>query len=134
MTTVEAQQPSATCASLRPKPWGYEVILTPPELPYAAKLLHVTSGHRLSLQSHDLKMETMTLVSGEAVLTLEDDCGVLREFRMEPSVGYTVYPGRRHRLSAITDTVVMEASTPEAGITSRFEDDYGRDDEVAGSV
>jgi mannose-6-phosphate isomerase-like protein (cupin superfamily) len=112
------------------KPWGYELLTTPPDLPYAGKLLFVTAGRRLSLQSHDEKTETMTLLSGRAVLLLEDAFGNLREEEMRTHSGYSIRAGQRHRLSALTDALVAECSTPESGITLRFEDDYGRGDET----
>ena len=46
------------------KPWGYEVLLSPADAPYTAKLIHVRAGKRLSLQLHDTKVETQTLVAG----------------------------------------------------------------------
>ena len=46
------------------KPWGYEVLLTPKDAPYAFKLIHVKAGKRLSLQIHDVKVETQTLIDG----------------------------------------------------------------------
>ena len=116
------------------KPWGHELILTAPELPYTGKLLHVTAGCRLSLQWHDEKTETMTLLSGLATLTLENDRGVLEVIPMEPGCGYTVLRGRKHRLSAVIDSVVMEASSPESGFTFRLDDDFGRTDEISGSA
>lgn len=111
------------------KPWGHEILLAEPSLPYAAKLLFVASSHRLSLQRHDRKVETLTLLSGAAALLLESSTGVLCERPMTPNVGYTVLAGRIHRISALTDAVIMEASTPEAGITERLHDDYARTDE-----
>ncbi len=116
------------------KPWGHELILTPPELPYTGKLIHVSAGCRLSLQWHDEKTETMTLLSGLASLTLENDNGELDVIQMEPGCGYTVLRGRKHRLSAVLDSVVMEVSTPESGFTFRISDDFGRPDEIAGSA
>jgi len=46
------------------KPWGYEILLSPPDAPYTSKLIHVQAGKRLSLQIHDIKVETQTLVGG----------------------------------------------------------------------
>lgn len=112
-----------------PKPWGHEVILTPSALPYTGKLLNVLGGRRLSLQVHDLKTETLTLLSGVARLTLEDEHGDLAFFEMQPAIGYTVLAGRKHRIAAITDSVILEASTPQMGTTLRLEDDYDRPDE-----
>jgi mannose-6-phosphate isomerase-like protein (cupin superfamily) len=112
------------------KPWGSETIFTEAALPYVGKLIHVRAGHRLSLQIHDTKIETMTLLSGRAVLLLEMDDGAMESVMMQRDIGYTVVVGRKHRLCGITDAVVLEVSTPEMGTTFRLEDDYARRDEV----
>ena len=72
------------------KPWGYEVLLTPPDVPYTAKLIHVHAGKRLSLQLHDTKVETQTLVAGRGILVLEGADGQLHDIDMQPGVGYHV--------------------------------------------
>lgn len=128
--TIAVRAASTTYSRRVAKPWGHEVVTTSPNLPYASKLLYVRRGCRLSLQSHDIKMETLTLVSGLVRITLENEAGLLDEFEMDLGRGYTVYPGVRHRISAAMDSVVMEASTPERGTTRRYDDDYGRDDEL----
>jgi quercetin dioxygenase-like cupin family protein len=114
------------------KPWGYEILLSPPEAPYTAKLIHVRAGRRLSLQIHDVKVETQTLLSGKGILVLEGPDHQLHEIAMEPGVGYHVAVGQRHRLCAApdADATVYEASTPELGTTYRLEDDYARPDET----
>ncbi|HEY3059161.1 MAG TPA: cupin [Chloroflexota bacterium] len=114
------------------KPWGFEVLLSPEDAPYAAKLIHVRAGKRLSLQVHDTKVETQTLVAGRGVLVLEGPDGQLHDIDMQPDVGYHVAVGQRHRLCATPDhdATVFEASTPEIGVTLRLEDDYARPDET----
>jgi mannose-6-phosphate isomerase-like protein (cupin superfamily) len=114
------------------KPWGYEVLLSPSDAPYAAKLIHVYAGKRLSMQLHDTKVETQTLVAGRGVLVLEGADGELHDIDMQPGVGYHVAVGQRHRLCAApdSDATVFEASTPEVGVTLRLEDDYARPDET----
>ena len=132
------QEPNPAAFSLEPtarrvdKPWGYEVLLSPADAPYAAKIIHVEAGKRLSLQLHDAKVETQTLVTGRAVLMLEGTDGELHEVAMQPGVGYHVAVGQRHRLCAAPDqsATVFEASTPEVGVTLRLEDDYARPDET----
>ena len=114
------------------KPWGYEILLTPPDAPYASKLIHVRAGKRLSLQVHDLKVETQTLVAGSGVLVLEGADGQLHEVQMQTGVGYHIAVGQRHRTCAApdADATIFEASTPEMGTTLRLEDDYARPDET----
>ncbi len=114
------------------KPWGFEVLLSPEDAPYTAKLIHVRAGKRLSLQLHDTKVETQTLVAGRGVLVLEGPDGQLHDIDMQPGVGYHVAVGQRHRLCAAPeeDATIFEASTPEVGVTLRLEDDYARPDET----
>jgi mannose-6-phosphate isomerase-like protein (cupin superfamily) len=114
------------------KPWGYEILLSPPDAEFVLKHIYVRAGKRLSLQVHDAKTETQTLVSGHGILVLEGADGELHSVAMEPGKGYTVLPGQRHRLCAgpDQDALVYEASTPEIGTTYRLEDDYARPDET----
>ncbi len=130
--------PASSPFSLEPlgrrieKPWGYEILLSPPDAPYTSKLIHVLAGKRLSLQVHDIKVETQTLVAGRGILVLEGADGQLHDVKMQPGVGYHVAVGQRHRLCAAPDqdATVFEASTPEVGTTLRLEDDYARPDET----
>jgi hypothetical protein len=114
------------------KPWGYEILLSPPDAPYTSKIIHVLAGKRLSLQLHDTKVETQTLIAGQGFLVLEGTDGELHDVPMLTGVGYHVAVGQRHRLCAApdADATVFEASTPEIGITQRLEDDYARPDET----
>jgi mannose-6-phosphate isomerase-like protein (cupin superfamily) len=114
------------------KPWGHEILLTPEDVPYAAKLIHVKAGQRLSLQVHDTKVETQTLLAGRGTLLLEGPDGELHTVDLQPGVGYHVAVGQRHRLCAAPDedVTIFEASTPEVGVTYRLEDDYARPDET----
>jgi mannose-6-phosphate isomerase-like protein (cupin superfamily) len=114
------------------KPWGYEILLSPPDAPYTSKLIYVRAGKRLSLQVHDTKVETQTLVAGRGILVLEAADGELHDIEMQPGLGYHVAVGQRHRLCAAADedVTVFETSTPEIGVTLRLEDDYARPDET----
>ena len=111
------------------KPWGSESWLTSDNLPYTSKILHVTKGSRLSLQYHDLKDETLSLVSGKVSLVIGPDAASLETVDMLPEVGYHVAPNVLHRIEAIEDSVLVEASLPQTGTTFRVQDDYGRTDE-----
>ena len=108
------------------KPWGYELILTPPESPVTGKILHLNASQRFSLQYHDKKEETLTLVSGQAQLILENETGQFTTIEMESQKGYLIKPLQKHRAKGITDCDILEVSTPEVGNTYRLEDDYNR--------
>ncbi|MDP3994528.1 MAG: cupin [bacterium] len=112
------------------KPWGYELILTLSDSPVVGKIEHVYVGKRCSFQYHDQKIETLTLIEGEAMLLLEDEKGNLEEIRMELKKGYLIKPFQKHRFTGITDCDIVEHSTGEIGNTVRLEDDYQRPTET----
>ena len=111
------------------KPWGQEIIYTSGDSVHTGKILSINSGCRLSLQYHDQKSEVLCLVSGEAVVWLENDRGEIDHIAMERGKGYAVVPGQKHRLEAVTDCTVIEVSDPEKGNTFRLSDDFKRPDE-----
>src|SRR5258707_14953943 len=98
------------------KPWGYEILLSPPDAPYTSKLIHVKAGKRLSLQVHDTKVETQTLVVGRGVLILEGADGELHDIDMQPVVGYHLAIRQRHRLCApaAQDATCFQTCAPAA--------------------
>ena len=51
------------------KPWGKEVIWAETK-DYVGKLLYINEGHKLSLQYHEEKEETILVISGELELTI----------------------------------------------------------------
>ena len=106
------------------KPWGYELWWAHTEK-YVGKLLHVKAGHRLSLQYHRVKDETIHLLAGELLFVVDEGRG-LEERRMAPGESYRVRPGTVHRMVAVTDCDILEASTPEVEDVVRLEDVYGR--------
>ncbi len=112
------------------KPWGYEVIFTPQHLDRVGKVLFVLKGKRLSLQYHDAKEETLCLMSGAAVLWIEDEQGDLQRVPMELQKGYTITIMQKHRIEATEDSFVIECSDTEKGNTFRLEDDYRRGTET----
>jgi len=107
------------------KPWGYEIIFTPPDSPVTGKILHLNQGARFSYQYHEKKTETLCLLNGRAKIILNDE-----EIEMEPQKGYFIKPMIKHRCQAITDCDLLEASTKEEGTTVRLQDDYQRPDET----
>jgi len=107
------------------KPWGHELWWAQTDR-YVGKLLHVKAGHKLSLQYHERKDETIHLWSGELLLVLDEGEGKLTEHRLQPGQSYHVKPFTKHRMVAVTDCDILEASTPEVEDVVRLEDAYGR--------
>ena len=112
------------------KPWGWELHWTPANLPYMGKVLHLKANARLSLQAHEAKRESWLLLSGRVKAVWQDDSGALIETELQLGQGYTIAAGQKHRLIGITDSEVIEVSTPETGTTWRFDDDYARPHET----
>ncbi len=112
------------------KPWGYEIIFSPSDLPYTGKIIHINAEKRLSLQIHDKKQESWYLLHGRGKVIWENNAGELIETEFVSGQGYTCKIGQRHRLAGITDCDILEVSTPEIGTTYRLEDDYRRLDET----
>lgn len=109
------------------KPWGHEEIWA--ESPdYLGKVLVILAGHRLSLQHHVTKDETIRVEDGQLDLVLENEAGELETHRLGPGQSARIVPGRRHRFVAVTDCRVYEVSSAFPDDVVRHQDDYGRRD------
>jgi len=97
------------------KPWGYEIVWAE-SARYVGKILHIARGQKLSRQYHERKDETFYVQSGEMDLEIGRDADC---FHCAP---LTV-----HRMIAVTDVDVLEASTPDLDDVIRLEDAYGRE-------
>ncbi len=108
------------------KPWGHEEIFALVPGVYCGKTLHVRAGQALSLQYHEFKDETIAVQSGLIQLDLGPDADSLETVLMRP--GDLVHLPRRmcHRVTALVDSVLLEASTTELTDVVRLEDRYGR--------
>jgi mannose-6-phosphate isomerase len=107
------------------KPWGHE-LLWAIGARYAAKILHVDAGCRLSLQYHRVKEESMLVLRGRVLFDLDGGDGELKRHEALPGCVVHILPGRRHRLTAVETSDILEVSTPELEDLVRLEDDFGR--------
>ena len=107
------------------KPWGFELLFahTPK---YVGKVIFVRKGHRLSLQYHAKRDESMYIYQGKALVEIEGSDGHMVSKVVQSGECIPVPPLTRHRLKAIEDTTFFEVSTPELEDVVRVEDDYGR--------
>ena len=108
-----------------PKPWGHELIWANTDR-YVGKVLHIKAGEALSLQYHERKDETIHVLSGEMVFWVGEDEKDLQEVKLAEGESFRVRPGTRHRMEAVTDCDLLEASTPDLDDVVRLEDRYGR--------
>ena len=111
--------------SLVLKPWGHEKIWARTDK-YVGKILHIKSGHRLSLQYHVTKDETIHIQKGTLLLEHGISVDCLIKYSLNPGDSFHIEPGMIHRMSAVTDVDVYEVSTTELDDVVRLEDDYGR--------
>ena len=125
MHEPEIQDHIRKCEKIE-KPWGYEVLWAKTK-DYVAKVMHVNSGHRMSLQYHEKKEETIYVMAGKLRIWNSDDDDNYVD--LECGSIYHVPPGKVHRFGSETEkygTMLMEVSTNHLEDVIRLADDYKR--------
>lgn len=107
------------------KPWGSEELLEKNEK-YVLKRLIMKEGHRCSLQLHQKKCETIYILSGQLKIIYGNTMEHLEEKIFLANESITIPTGMIHRMEGITDSIYLEASTPELDDVVRLSDDYMR--------
>ena len=108
-----------------PKPWGHEIIWAKTDQ-YVGKILHIKAGEALSVQYHNVKDETVYLLSGQLIYRIwENDKP--REVDLKLGEAFRITPGTIHQMEAVTDCDVLEVSTPQLDDVVRLTDRYGRE-------
>lgn len=102
------------------KPWGYEELVECNDK-YVVKKLFMTKGNKCSLQYHELKKETILVLSGVLLITTGD---TQKEYRFGETI--TIPPYTVHRMEALEDALYTETSTNELWDVVRLQDAYGR--------
>jgi mannose-6-phosphate isomerase len=109
------------------KPWGTENRWAVNDR-YLGKILYIKRGHRLSLQYHEKKDETIFVLEGTLRLHVGDrDSQEIVE--LVGGNSYRIEPGVVHRFEApreYGDVTLIEVSSPEIDDVVRLEDDYKR--------
>jgi mannose-1-phosphate guanylyltransferase / mannose-6-phosphate isomerase len=107
------------------KPWGSYTVLEKKDN-YLVKRLDVNSGERLSLQSHSHRSEHWTVISGTAVVDLDD-----KQIAMKQNESLFIPKESKHRLANPNATplslieVQVGERVDEEDIV-RYQDDYNR--------
>ena len=107
------------------KPWGKEEVIEINDK-YMMKKLTMWKGHRCSLQLHNLKKETIYVLSGQLKIISGPNQNNLTGKIYTAGDSITIPPGTVHRMEGAEDSVYLEASTPEMDDVVRLVDDYDR--------
>jgi mannose-6-phosphate isomerase-like protein (cupin superfamily) len=108
-----------------PKPWGHETIWAHTES-YVGKILHIKAGQALSVQYHNIKDETVYLLSGELIYRVWDG-DTPRDVDLKIGQAFRITPKTVHQMEAVTDCDILEVSTPHLDDVVRLKDRYGRE-------
>ncbi|HBG49610.1 MAG TPA: mannose-6-phosphate isomerase [Cyanobacteria bacterium UBA9971] len=107
------------------RPWGnYEVLSDKPD--YKVKKIEVFPKGELSLQRHKLRSEHWQIVSGEAVVTLED-----QKIKLSAGESIDIPLGAKHRIENTSNQNMIFIEVQRGDYfgeddIERFEDKYGR--------
>lgn len=116
------------------KPWGNEVIWAETET-YAGKIINIKLGHRLSLQYHEKKEETVYVLDGDLFVWESEDGDPIK---LRKGQTYHVKPGQVHRFGSVNERghsnvidqeigcSIVEVSTNYLDDVVRLADDYKR--------
>ncbi len=110
------------------RPWGSYTVLHEREASHKVKLIEVSPGQRLSLQSHQHRAEHWFVVSGEGVVSRDDE-----RIAVGPGSSIDIGVGMRHRVEstgsgALVFIEVQHGHSFDEGDIVRYDDDYGRTD------
>jgi mannose-6-phosphate isomerase len=107
------------------KPWGHETIWAQTDS-YVGKILHINAGHSLSVQYHNVKDETVYLLSGQLIYRVWDG-DTPRDVGLKIGDAFRITPKTVHQMEAVTDCDILEVSTPHLDDVIRLKDRYGRE-------
>jgi mannose-6-phosphate isomerase-like protein (cupin superfamily) len=108
-----------------PKPWGHETIWAHTD-DYVGKILHIKAGQALSVQYHNVKDETVYLLSGQLIYRVWDG-DTPRDVGLKIGDAFRITPKTVHQIEAVTDCDIIEVSTPHLDDVVRLKDRYGRE-------
>jgi len=114
-----------TAQSVGERPWGTEDLLALVSKSFSVKRLFVKAGNKGGLQFHRKKDEVAVIISGTMKIRYDLGDGVLREKVVNSGDVVHFPPLLVHQEEAVTDCLILEASTPHFNDRVRVEEDYG---------
>ena len=107
------------------KPWGYEELVECNES-YVVKKLFMKKSHSCSTQYHQLKRETIVILSGSLLIGIGDSLETLQTKVYTVGDTVTIEPYTVHSMEGVEDCLYLETSTNELWDVVRLKDQYGR--------
>jgi len=107
------------------KPWGSEELLDYNDK-YVLKKIYMKKNECCSIQYHEIKRETIYVISGKIKLYIGKDIHNLSEIIMNIGDNITIEPYTIHRMEGIEDSFYLETSSNEITDVIRLEDKYSR--------
>jgi len=110
------------------RPWGsFENLKT--DKNWHIKIIDVSKGKRLSLQSHKLRDELWIILEGNGIAEVEDlKTKKIIKYILSPMIKVFISRTAKHRLSGVSRLKVAEISLGrfDENDIKRYEDDFGR--------
>lgn len=108
------------------KPWGKENLLFQGN-GYAVKKITLNEGKQTSLHYHEVKHETVMILSGTLDVYIDDKNNPAEIRSLSAGEYLAISPKVIHRMSASTGQVIyFEAQSDHLDDVVRLNDDYGR--------
>lgn len=111
--------------SIGKRPWGKEDLLVLIPKVLSLKKLFIKKGSKGGLQYHHKKNECGHIISGKLLVRYDSGKGILKKKVLKKGQNFHFPPGMVHQEEAITDCVIIEASTPHFNDRVRVEKKYG---------
>ena len=111
---------SIFCAS---RSWGAEYILYISPKHYTLKVLFVKAGTQGGLQKHHFKDEVGFILNGTLRVHRGQTLHNLSEYILSTGSMFSFPPGLIHQEEALTDTFIIETSSPHLNDRIRYDDD-----------
>ena len=110
--------------SVGERPWGTEDLLALVSEKFSVKILSIKAGNKGGLQYHRLKDEVAYVISGELMIRYDLGNKVIKEKIVYAGEVVHFMPCLVHQEEALTDCVILEASTPHFNDRVRMENEY----------
>jgi len=108
-----------------PRDWGKETLLVIVPGEFSLKKLYMKAGSKGGLQYHHKKNECGYLIAGQMIIRFDEGDGTLTEKVINTGDSFHFPPGAVHQEEAVTDCIIIEASTPHFNDRVRMEEQYG---------